>query len=131
MEAAVAAEGTDLRVALAAKLRLHDRHDETEVESVGHAIGDVHRRDSDVEIHRQVKIHGVVLESRDAVEGAITPELCVAAREIDVLMGENEIDVTHVDAAQRRETETGSADARQHPPASERLCALSEDWSRG
>src|SRR5437868_8157877 len=130
MQRAVTAEGPDLRVALAAKFCLHNGHDHAEVESVRHPVSHVHRCHSDVEVHRQVKIHGVVLQPRDAVEGAIPSELRVTPREINVLMGENEIDIAHVDATQRRESETRSTDARQYASAPERLGALSEDWSR-
>src|SRR5438105_15089120 len=128
MECAVAAEGADLRIAFTAEFRLHDRDDQTEVESVRHAIGDVHRRHPNIEVHRQMEIHGVVLEPWDPVESATAAELSAASGDIDVLMGENEVDVAHVDAAQRGESESGSADPGQHASLSQRLRPLGEDW---
>src|SRR5205085_1708848 len=126
MHCAVATERPNLRIALAAEFCLHDWYDDAEVESIGHSISDVHRRDSDIEIHRQVEIHGVVLETRDPVQSAVAAELRVASGEVDVLMGEDEIDVSHVDAAQRRKAKPGSADSGQHSSATESLCSLGE-----
>ena len=78
-----------------------------------------------------MEIHGIVLEAGNSIKSAITSELRVASREVDVLVSEHEVDVAHVDAAECRESKAGATDSGQHPAASQRLRALGEDRSRG
>src|SRR6266513_2500272 len=122
-----ATERPDLGVTLANKIRLYYRHDQAEVEAVRHAVREVHRRDLNVEIHGQMKIHRVVFENGHAIKRAVGAEQRVATLEVHVLMRESETDIVHVDAAQGCKAKSGAANPRQHSSAAERLRPLGED----
>ena len=125
-----AAEGDDLRAARSLEMRLDDRHNKSDVETITDSICDVHRVHSHVEIDLEIERHHIVFESRHAVLGAVATECCVASGEIHVLVSEREIDVLHVDAAQRREPEPAAIDPGENSPLPERLWTLREYRSR-
>src|SRR4029077_2973639 len=77
-----------------------------------------------------MEVHRVVLENRHAVQRAVASELRIAPGKIDVLMGECQIDILHVHAAQGGEAKASSAYARQYSPPPQRLRTLGENRSR-
>src|SRR3954466_14972659 len=74
-----------------------------------------------------MEVHRVVLDDGEAVLRAAAADRHAAAREVDVLVGEGELDVVHVHAAEGGEAEAGAADADEQLVPAERRGALGED----
>ena len=111
------------------EVSLHHRDDDADIEAVCEPVCEIRGRDANIEIEGQPEIDDVVLEYRDTHFRAVVAELRAASVEVHVLVGEDEIDVTHVYAAQSGEGKATPAQARQDSAASERLGAFGEDRS--
>ena len=91
-----AAERNDLRVAAAVHRRRHERQHDADVDVVEQAVRRVDRVDVDVDVHVELELHDVILEQRNAHQLAAPALNRIAAREVDVLVGEEQIDVVQV-----------------------------------